>query len=86
MLKGSSVQFFIEERTNVYSKKGREWALNCKIGDCDIWTLKTYNSKPRVKTVEKDTTLILRSFEFYHRHLEIPMFELEKENVTVRFI
>lgn len=73
MLKGNTIQIFVE-KVNHPSKK--VWILRCKIGDCNTCGLKSYNHKPDEDTLKNDAALILKSFQFYHMHLEIPSFNI----------
>ena len=61
---------------NVHRKYGKEWALNTQLVGHEAWTLKTWESKPAEKTIADTKETIMRSFEFYHRHLQIPHFEM----------
>jgi hypothetical protein len=72
----TTVAFSVIERPNTFKKAGKEWALNVKIGDHNHWTLKTWDTNPRESAVEDTKEVILRAFEFYHRHLSIPRFKI----------
>jgi hypothetical protein len=78
-----NIRFYLEERPNVFRKSGIEYALNIQLGDSDgsfldLWTMKTWESKPSEKTINDTKELIMRSFEFYHRHLHIPQFNINE--------
>jgi len=81
MLKGNTVQFILESRmcTQIDSvpEKKEEWVLKCKMGDCSFWCFKVYEDYPSEGTIKRDIQLIMKSFEFYHKHLEIPEFSLQ---------
>ena len=71
------IRFWLVERTNVHRKSGKEWALNAQFVGHGVWTLKTWESKPAEKTIADTKETILRAFEVYHRHLQIPDFEMD---------
>jgi len=74
---GKQIIFSLYERNNVYRKSGKEWALNAQLIGHYTWTMKTWESKPAEKTVADTIKTILRAFEYYHKHLQIPPFEME---------
>lgn len=73
----NQIIYRIKERHNVHVKGDTEWALMLQFTGYPSWTLQTWSSKPTQKTVEETLQTMIRSFEFYHRHLSIPRFELE---------
>ena len=75
------IHFRLYERPNVHRKYGKEWALNAQLVGHEAWTLKTWESKPAEKTIADTKETIMRSFEFYHRHLQIPHFEMDVVDV-----
>ena len=74
-----SVTFFVEDRPNCFAKTGKEWALHAGFDKDNKWTVHTWEAKPSKQAVQDAIDIAMRSFEFYHRHLEIPRFELKKE-------
>jgi hypothetical protein len=75
------IHFRLFERPNAHRKSGKEWALNAQFVGHEAWTLKTWESKPAEKTVADTKETILRAFEFYHSHLQIPHFEMDVVDV-----
>jgi len=75
------IHFQLFERHNVHRKSRKEWALNAQFAGHGAWTLKTWESKPAEKTVADTKETILRAFEFYHSHLQIPHFEMDVVDV-----
>jgi len=77
MLKDTRIKFWVEERRNVHTKNGTEWALNVRVGDTNVWNIHAWSKNPSKQTVEEAKRLVLRSMEIYHKQLSIPPFELE---------
>lgn len=75
------IHFRLSERTNVHRKSGKEWVLNAQLVGHDTWTIKTWGKKPAEKTIADTKETIMRAFEFYHRHLHIPRFEMDVVDV-----
>lgn len=73
----NEVIFRVENRRKTFVKNGNEWALFVRFVDCSSWCLHTWKNKPTEKEVDCIKKIILRSFEFYHRHLHIPLFNLK---------
>ena len=74
------VCFKLIERVNCHRKSGKEWALSVKLRDFS-WTIKTWEREPAEKTVEDTKELVMRCFEVYHAHLQIPRFNLKRDDV-----
>ena len=70
----NEISFTVEKR---YVGRSAEWALFARFKDCDRWCLYTWDKEPSEKSIKDVKDLVLRSFEVYHRHLEIPPFNLE---------
>ena len=68
------ITFWVEKRKS-FGKD--EWALHAQFADHPHWTLKTWPKEPTKKQKDQAIKLIMRSFEFYHRHLHIPSFRLK---------
>lgn len=71
----NEISFWLDRPTTLGNK---QWILFARIGSRPSWVLKLWENKPTDKEVEDCKTLILRSFEFYHKHLEIPRFEMRE--------
>ena len=78
------ITFWVQERRNVHSRQGREWALNAQLVGHPFWTLKVWDSRPTEERVEEVKNIIQRAFDFYHKHLQIPPFELKETVVEVK--
>ena len=76
----NTVCFSLTERVNCHRKSGKEWALSAQLGSVS-WTIKTWEKEPAEKTVEDVKELAMRCFELYHVHLQIPRFNLKREDV-----
>jgi hypothetical protein len=72
------VVFRVENRRNRFAKNGEEWALNAQFVGQPHWTITTWESKPATADVDAIVAVIMRSFEFYHKNLVIPRFELDE--------
>lgn len=71
------VSFRLYDRRNSFKKSGREWALSAQFKDYQSWVIKIWgNKKPSDEEVEDVKKVVMRSFEFYHRHLQIPDFNM----------
>lgn len=73
----TQVHFWVDERTNSFYKSGKEWALHVQLVGYEPWVITTWDSKPSTVTIATTKTIVMRSFEFYHRHLRIPTFKME---------
>ena len=73
----TKINFRVDERTNRFSKNGKEWVLYAKLRDHESWVLKTWDKKPTPDMIKDIQEIILRSFEFYHKHLTIPSFKMK---------
>lgn len=69
--------FTVIERRNVHEKLGKEWALNVLLDEGFGWTLCTWDKEPALEQEHNAIELAKRCFEFYHRHLTIPSFDME---------
>lgn len=72
-----TVAFFTEERLNCFAKNGKEWALYAYFDRDNKWTVHTWEIKPSKKAIQETIDIAMRAFEFYHRSLKIPRFELK---------
>ena len=41
----TKINFRVDERTNRFSKNGKEWVLYAKLRDYESWVLKTWDKK-----------------------------------------
>ena len=73
----TKIHFWISERKNSYTQSGRDWALCAQLVGHYVWVIKTWEKKPSEETVADTKETIMRAFEFYHKHLQIPYFEME---------
>jgi hypothetical protein len=71
------VVFRVESRRNRFAKMGEEWALNAQFVGYPHWTITTWERKPATADVDAIVSVIMRSFEVYHKHIVIPQFELD---------
>lgn len=69
----NEVKFTVEKRIACRSP---EWCLFIQFKYHDRWVLKTWQKKPTDEAVKEAQSLVLRSFEIYHRHIKIPSFNL----------
>jgi len=75
---GNKVTFRLYERANTHRKSGKDWALSIQIYDGESWVMKTWEKKPVQKTIDDTKEIIMRSFEVYHRHIQLPQFDLSE--------
>lgn len=71
-----SVRFSVDERQNVHSTTGKEWALNVRFDRHERWTIKAWDKEPSAEAVKDAKETVMRSFEVYHRHLYVPAFNV----------
>jgi len=80
------VKFWVTERINTFKPSGTEWALYAVFADKvqyrDSWTIKTWDKRPSEETIQEAVEIIIRSFEFYHRSVRIPSFDVTGEILT----
>ena len=62
-----SIQFKVEDRINVHTKNGKEWALNMRVDENGWWTLHTWNNKPTQEAVDIAVDLSLRVIDVWDR-------------------
>lgn len=74
----NTVKFELIERIDTFRKGGKEWALTCLIEPDHRWTLCAWGTKPTQVTVAFAKELVLRSFEFYHKHLRLIPFNVKE--------
>lgn len=70
--------FRLDERLSSHRKSGREWALDVRFAGEEAWTMKTWEHKPAEKTIEDTKNIIVRAFEFYHKSIVLPVFEIDE--------
>jgi hypothetical protein len=74
----TNITFDVEKRVHSYASKG-EWALCGNFPGESRWVFCVWDKEPTHKEVLFTKELILRSFEFYHRHLDIPTFTVKEQ-------
>lgn len=72
----NKIRFIVYKRINVHCKNNDEWALDAQFEHRHRWTIKTWEKEPGEKEIDETKEIIIRAFEFYHKHLEIPRFNL----------
>ena len=72
------IVFRVEQRDNTFRETGTEWVLKAQMVGHQPWVLKTWEKPPSDAIIKEHKTIIMRSFEFYHRHLKIPPFDLSE--------
>lgn len=75
------VLFRVYERPDTFRKSGKEWALSAQLVGHKPWTIKAWEMKPSEALVADTKEIVMRSFEFYHKHLHIPRFEMSVVDV-----
>lgn len=73
----NQVHFRLYERTNAFRKAGKDWALSAQFVGDQLWVIRSWENKPSDNTVEDTKAIAMRCFEFYHRHLKIPSFNMD---------
>jgi len=73
----TKVHFSLKERVNVFTKNRKEWVLIVAL-DRDLWVIFKWEKKPTEEVVKQTEKIVMRSFEVYHRHLQIPPFQMEE--------
>ena len=76
-----NVQFFLRERPNSFLKSRKDWALSVKIDDKDPWVVEAWAKKPNEHVIENVINLVVRSFEIYHKHIQIPQFKIDVSEI-----
>ena len=74
---GKQIGFTLLERKNRYRESGKEYAFNVSFVGQGWWTFTTWEKKPSDVIVEEMKDVVLRSFEFYHRHLAMPDYDIK---------
>jgi hypothetical protein len=74
----STITFDVEKRVHSFAPRG-EWALYGRFPGETRWVFCTWNKEPTNTEVLAAKELILRSFEFYHIHLDIPTFAVKEQ-------
>ena len=75
--------FGLNERRNVFTPKGYEWALSMQIVDSNnvvhgnAWTIETWDKKPSDAELDRVKQIAIRSMEFYHAQIKLPHFSLK---------
>lgn len=65
----NNINVVVSKRTNVFAKKGYEYALNCEVNN-KTWTLTTFDTMPDSSQLEHIVTLFERSIEIYIQMLK----------------
>lgn len=77
----NKVYFRLYERSNSFRKSGKEFVLSVQFVDHEPWVIKDWEQMPSQKTVDETKQLAMRCFEFYHRHLQIPSFNVTQVDI-----
>jgi len=73
------VKFNLYERRNCHRKSKKEWALGVSIDNNDLWTISSWEKKPKDKFVKEIKEIFIRSCEIYHKSFRFPIFELQRK-------
>ena len=72
----NQVHFRLYERPNSFRESGKDWVLSAQFVGHSSWVIRSWENKPSDEAIEDVKTIAMRCFEFYHRHLHIPSFDM----------
>lgn len=75
-----SYQFSLEERTNYFTKTQTEWSLFLSFDGGARWIIKTWQSKPVPKTVEKVKSFAILGVQAYIRSIRFSDMRLKDDS------
>lgn len=72
-----TVKMFVEERKNIHSKTGIDWAFFVQFDDDECWVIYSWDIKPTKRQIENVKNIFLRSCDVFYRNLKIPTLNLQ---------
>lgn len=72
-----TIKTFVQERKNVHSKTGIDWAFFVQFDDDEYWVIYSWDIKPTIRQIENVKDIFLRSCDVFYRNLEKPALNLQ---------
>jgi hypothetical protein len=65
--------YAVYERNNAFASNGTEWVFSVRFDGGNGWVIHTWERPPTEDQIDGIKTIVLRSMDVYHRHLEPPV-------------